>query len=422
MNAFIIVMHFALVMMLIRRSGNMQLKGFSIHASYLLFSLKCVAGILLFRYYSGLPGQGDTVMYFRESEMIFRLFLKDPLSTLKLMLSGEPLPADGGMEKLLWNEQRYLPFFNDVHTVIISNVFLRIFSFGNFAVHIIWMNVLAWMGICRIHNSFTSEGRAKLTSLLPYLFPQFILWNSAILKEPFMLFGLGLIIGGMSGIYNKSKNGWFLFATGCFLFIWIKTFIFLLILPALIVMVYLSYRNPHPVWKSYALAYLILFVALIAAGTISESFHLPSVLSSHQLSMYRFAVYSGAGSILEPVTLAPSWISFVKRLPESAGYALMQPFPWIYQFRLAWPVFIENCVVLVLMLAGVYLNRRSLVNDPLRFGLLISGFIILAVVGFTTPVAGNLVRYKMPAIFMILLSVWLPPSNNAGLNQNRSGD
>ena len=408
MNAMIFILHLAVVMWIIYRSRFFHLKGFPIAISYALFLLKCICGILIYRYYSGLPEKGDTVLYFKEAEIIFRLLINDPVRTFQLLLDGAELPAGNGIDKLLWNEPRYMPFANDVHTIIIFNVILRFFSLGNFAVHILWFNVVAFAGICCMHNSFNGNGQSHKTNLIPYLFPQFLIWTSAILKEPLMMLGFGLTIAGIAGIYRHNTHSWWVLICGILLFLVIKTFLFLLFLPALIAMLLIYYNRKRHIILIYASVFAILFAALWLAGSMNKSYHLPSVLSSHQLSMYRFAVYSHAGSVLEPVTLAPSWMSFFKRIPESVAYAFMQPLPWKYTFTLAWPVFIENVLILIAFLSGVYHRKKRLLENPVRFGLLITGILFLITAGFTTPVAGSLIRYKLPGILFMLLAVWLP--------------
>lgn len=399
-------LHLGIALWLIGKYKLLSLRGISRKASQLLFTVKVLLVYFLFRYYSSHPDPVDTTSFLRDSALLFDMFSTHPLATLKYMLGNGPLP-DGFVNAKFdaWTATVFLPFFNDNHTVIVINLLLRFLSFGAAGVHLVWMSFIGWMGICQLGKIVLPETKAAPMQLFPFLLPQVLIWPSLVLKEPLMIFSLGFLMAGLSEWSKKDARAWRHLLIGTMGFIFVKTFLLFLLLPATCAFLLAhTFRKVKPVWFFVLLPVLLLSVLILVSG-YAEAFHIPALLYGQQLSMYRFVVYSHAGSILQPVSFAPVWTSFLKHIPEAVSYALLQPFPWIYTINLGWLVFIENLAVLIFFLYSLLRNRHVILFSPKRMMFLCSGLMILVVAGFVTPVAGTLIRYKMPGVFLLCLGV-----------------
>jgi hypothetical protein len=406
MNTLFFLLHLLLATLLIYRYSSLSLRGFPKWVSMLLFSAKCILVFCLFGFTTNHPQPLDVGSYLGDATLVFSMLLDDPSAAINYLFAGGPLPLGYANTTFnVWNAVQYLPFFNDNYTIVILNVVIRIFSFGFAGVHLVWMSFLGWIGLCKISKAVFPESKGNLLVLFPFLVPQVMIWSSQVLKEPLLIFCLGFLVQGILQWAKGSTHYLRNILTGLVGFLFVKTFILILILPAILAFaVAHRVRKIKPVYIFPAVIFLV-FIALMFLSQYDKNFDLPALLYGQQLSMYRFVVYNHAGSILKPIMLAPDWLSFFRRIPESIGYALMQPLPWLYDVRLGVVVFIENCVVLAYIVYGLISNSGIILKSRWRLLFIAAGLAILIVSGFVAPVAGSLIRFKMPGILLLMLAV-----------------
>jgi hypothetical protein len=119
------------------------------------------------------------------------------------------------------------------------------------------------------------------------------------------------------------------------------------------------------------------------------------------------AIQQKAGSILFENSIHPDFISFVKFMPIAFFNSSLMPLPWQVKSFTELMASLENSIVLILViLTFVWFKKVNKFDKGFLWFLI---FIVLSVffmVGFTTPVAGAIVRYKMPAIpFLLMIAV-----------------
>jgi hypothetical protein len=424
MNTLYFFLHLLLANLFIYKYSILSLRGFPQLHSMALFSAKCVFVYFLFGFSSNHPEPLDVSSYLGDATLISGMLLDDPIATLNFLFAGGPLPSGYANTNFnVWNAVQYLPFFNDNYTVVILNVIIRFVSFGFASVHLVWMTFLGWIGLCRLSKAVFPDKHGNLLVLFPFLVPQVVIWSSLVLKEPLLLFCLGFLLQGILQWAKGSKHYLRNLLTGLIGFFFVKTFILVLILPAILAFgLAKRIKKIKPVIVFIAVISMM-FTVLIILSNYYQTFDLPALLYGQQLNMYRFVVYNQAGSILKPIMLAPDWLSFFKRIPESIGYALMQPLPWVYDIRHGWLVFIENCIVFCYLIYGIYSNKGHLLKSRWRLLFLTAGLTILIVSGFVAPVAGSLIRFKMPGILLLMLAV-IPSHHQESLSlsgNNSSG-
>lgn len=116
---------------------------------------------------------------------------------------------------------------------------------------------------------------------------------------------------------------------------------------------------------------------------------------------------SKAGSGFEITPIRDDFSTMLRMIPEVLFNTYIRPVPGKNKTWLTIPAFIENIIyILGLLFAFIIFPRklsRSLNN--VLWSLLIIGGIITLIVGWTTPVAGAIVRYIIPAQAMILIII-----------------
>jgi len=119
------------------------------------------------------------------------------------------------------------------------------------------------------------------------------------------------------------------------------------------------------------------------------------------------SIQQKAGSILFEKSISATWVSFMKFIPVSFINSALMPLPWNSKSITELLASLENIILLVSVLFSFFYfkNKTSLETDFLWF-LVFTVLSVFFIVGFTTPVAGAIVRYKMPVIpFLLMIAV-----------------
>ena len=112
---------------------------------------------------------------------------------------------------------------------------------------------------------------------------------------------------------------------------------------------------------------------------------------------------SEAGSGIEVTRIDNSFWTMVKMVPEALFNTTIRPLPSDRGSWLKIPAFIENIVLFFGLLLITLFARRKLNKRIKRlvWSLFVFAFLVFVVVGWTTPVLGAIVRYKVPAVLAL---------------------
>lgn len=111
-----------------------------------------------------------------------------------------------------------------------------------------------------------------------------------------------------------------------------------------------------------------------------------------------------AGSGIDVTRINDSGWTMVKMIPEVLVNTVVRPWPWDKGSWLIIPAFIENVIVIFLVLLS-FVFRRSLngIEKQWVLTLMLFSLGVFCVVGWTTPVLGAIVRYKIPATAALVI-------------------
>jgi hypothetical protein len=156
------------------------------------------------------------------------------------------------------------------------------------------------------------------------------------------------------------------------------------------------------------ITYLAIAVFVLILGTIFPLFDVPAQLYAQQRNMWKFAVYMHAGSLMEPVGFAPSPWSLIRHFPDAFYKGCMTPLP-SGQPGLFVAMLVAENFLLPFLLVRCLLRRKQVLFQPVYpiVVCILLGVGIVLISAFTTPVLGNLIRYRMPGMLCLILSLVL---------------
>ncbi|CAG5087301.1 hypothetical protein CRYO30217_03447 [Parvicella tangerina] len=364
--------------------------------------------------------EADIFKYFDDSEVVYASLYDSPTNFAKLMLEYD-IDNDYYFEHYLqhmnnWDRMYDTNVYNDSRTIIKFNAFFRLFSFGEFHVHSLFFCFLSLIGtvaLYRVVKKMFLKGQ-NLLVLLMFLLPSVLLWSSGVLKESILIFALGLLFLALDKLLHFKERRIPIIAIllTLLLMVYIKFYVLVAFIPAITCYIIAHYSA----WKKWKI-YLPIIVGFGLLALFSK--HIPphmdfvKILEGKQEDFVRLAEFQDAGSKFELTDIDQSFFGIVKVIPEGILNCFIRPLPWRANSTLSIPAVLENLFVLGLLFMGIsqIIRRKvSVHHEHMNFLWFSVIFVLLlyAIIGVTTPVAGALVRYKVPALpFLMVVLVYL---------------
>lgn len=443
----------------------------------LAFTLKTVFGIAFILVYSYYYGSGqlteDAGDYMRESTILNGVFFENPIDYLRFLTGideSQPLIQKYLLETKHWNMDQVL-FLNESKNVIRVNSILQFISFNSPYIHVFFLALVGLAGHFQIFR--TLQNRTLFSSnfnfWISFVLPSLLFWTSGILKEPFILLGLGFCFRAcFDSSHSVSKKiKWI--STGLFLLMAFKIYVALLIVYSFIG--YLVIKRIQPVKPLIGLSFFVgisftiflictpLQSAFITALTYkqfdfnnvarkgvhgkdaNDNYYFISFEQSHQIEItdslvIKEGIYAecykgktktlnsihlnpgkklkvvyqskGSSSYHEPRMINNSYLILLRNIPEALYLSLLTPPNHWNDGVFAWVSFSESILfILALLFFILQFQKRNKSNDIAVIILLMFALSLLLLIGWTTPVVGAIVRYRFPAQLAMLLAALL---------------
>lgn len=220
------------------------------------FNIKVVASVVFILFFTYFYGNGvlsmDSGDYMFQSKLLFNVFKTSPLDYFKLLTGiGE---TDDLIFKYLKDAKHWKmqinSIFNDAKNVIRFNSLIYFFTNGFAYTHALIFSFVSFIGILKLAEAFSQFTVVKLKYifLVMILFPSLLFWSSGILKEPFLIFGLGYFVYSIF-INSKIKKRLIYFLIGFFILLTFKLYVLIGMLLAMIFYFILKkLQNVRPVY------------------------------------------------------------------------------------------------------------------------------------------------------------------------------
>lgn len=274
----------------------------------LLFILKIAAGVMLtfiYTYYYTERSEADIFKFFDDSAYIFEALYVNPLHYLQLVLG---INSDAAHLEVytqntsFWALQTdaYRSFtgtdnhnyFNSHRIVTQFNAFIRLFSFGYFGVHIVFINFLSLIGLTALYRAlypFIYAHRLWLIAVV-FLLPSVWLWSSGVLKESFVFWGMGLFI---YHFLNSAEKGFTVWRTvyiflALLLLVFVKYYLAVVIIPAAFAYFIVKRWQIRKPFLAYFSTYALVVLSALIVSSFSPAVPSPfKVLSEKQKELIK---------------------------------------------------------------------------------------------------------------------------------------
>lgn len=386
--------------------------------------MKLLFGFLLwaiYTFYYPNRATADIYKYFDDSEILFNTLKTKPIDYFKMLLGiGNDTPAfDVYYSKMhYWAKSNSTGSYNDGHTVIRFNAFVRLFSFGFYTVHTVFICFISFIGLTAIYKAFLPFFRNKRKELIlaVFLLPSVLFWGSGVLKEGLLFFTLGLFL-----YYFLQPLTWktfFICLVTAVLIAVSKFYVWLAILPGLFFLFIIRSTGS----KKMLLKYTLVITGSIIIGTTIDRFT-PiqgplvtlsqkqiefNLLATGQNQDANYKTIPAAGSHISIPNLQPTLFSFLKNAPIALWNVLVRPYPTEMKSAMMIPVGFENFLIfLIITLCLFYHLPYSQIKW--EYVLFCISFVIIQflIIGETTPVLGAIARYKVPALPFLVIGFLL---------------
>lgn len=246
----------------------LQLKNVPLWVMPTAFIVKIATGIVFLIIYlhpnshNSVPS--DTMRFLSESKTLHDIFYTSPKDYFTLLsgIGDDTYLIDKYLSKTFLWDSGSLTIVNDSRNIIRLHSLIHFISFGSPFIHTLFMCFIALAGLRHIYISFEPYISIKpvLTFFILLLFPSALFWSSGILKEPILLFGVGLLLRSL--LTNDSVKKRIIYGTiSIILLISIKPYVLFCLIPS--ILFYLLYTH---LFNKRLLVSLIAFFCISAAG------------------------------------------------------------------------------------------------------------------------------------------------------------
>ena len=208
------------------------------------------------------------------------------------------------------------------------------------------------------------------------------------------------------------KKKWFNLSSlllGLYIVFKIKFYVFICFFPALASYVISHKYNLKPL-LTIAYASLFLAILMVVFTQFNSTINPIKILASKQNDFIRLANIFDAGSSINMTPLEPNLRSLLSAIPAGIINSFFRPLPNDIHETIHLLPLIENIFIflgLFLILFKISQNKIQLKKNYKNLIWHCSFFIILmyTLIGIGTPVIGALVRYKIPGLIFIIISL-----------------
>ncbi|MFT7589362.1 MAG: hypothetical protein ACI959_001580 [Limisphaerales bacterium] len=399
----------------------------SVMGKYLIWGLstKIAAGFAfaaVYVYYY--DSRGDTFFYFDGAKAIFDAFIDSPLMFFKVLFTSA---GDLNPDTIKYTSR--IPTFwkgdtEQVFMTKILGVFL-VLSFKTYWLATVLFTTVCFTGLWKLYTVFRDlyPDLEKPLFYTTIMIPSALFWGSGILKDTVCLGCLGWLVWSVYNLLIKRRNiaisTVILVITSLFI-MQLKAYILLSFIPATLIWVYTNYRsNSNVLLIKYTLTPIFIGIIGVAGvlllNGLSTQFQGYS-LESIEKTTKGFHSFHGAlaeqqgqsGYSLGNIDYSP--IGMLKKAPAAVNVTFFRPYPWEVQDPFQALSSIESLCFFLFFLytlfrVGVFRFLRYIIQTPVLAMSITFAVMFGFAVGFSAYNFGALVRFKIPGLPFMLVSL-----------------
>ncbi len=377
------------------------------------FVLKVLAGTALWALYTFVYDDrpnADIYRYFDDSAVMYGALEHSPGDYVRMLTGiGNDSPHfDAQYYRVMnnWYRKYESNMYNDAHTIIRFNALVRLISFGSIHVHTVLSAFLAFVGSIGLVRalSLLRPELVRAFFLATFLLPSVLFWSSGVIKETFLMFALGLVVWLVFGALARRVRGpvLVLLVPLLALLFFLKFYVLLSMVPALVSYAWCRWRAHRP-WLVFAAVHLVLAVLAANSERLVPGLNILDTLAWKQKDFIGLAVSVNSGSYIPAEYLEPTFASFAAQAPRALFMTFLGPLLAWNNGPLGLVSAVETLVLIALLGLLLWRHRPWREADATLVLFCLSFCVLLAlVIGWTTPVMGAVVRYRVPLLPFLL--------------------
>ena len=383
-----------------------------------LFLLRIAAGTALWAVYSFIytdRAAADVFKYFDDSAFMHAALRERPMDYLRMITGvGNDTPYFHELYYARmnnWVRHFESNLYNDAHTIIRFNALVRLISFGEFHVHTVVTAFLSFTGLIGLYRAIIPllPDRKALVAIALFALPSVLFWASGVIKESLLFFGIGTLFYLLSRLFAGRMRWWewaFILFTVIALF-FLKFYVLLSLLPALSLAWWARSSDRPGIWVKAMATYGVFILIGLNLHHLIPGMDILGILTMKQRDFIGLALQMRSGSFVMPTLLLPDPWLFLQQVPYAWHITLVGPILHPGSGPLGFLSALENLLI-VLFLVFCVIHRKPFGQWNWKLMVPMAGYILLlaAVIGWTTPVMGAVVRYRTPLLpFIIILGL-----------------
>jgi hypothetical protein len=380
-----------------------------------LFAVKVLAGFAMVFLYANYydKASSDIYIYFNDAVYLKKLFLTDK-EVFWNILTNHNLTSPAVYEKytqtMYWDSSEVDFLIHEKRLIILLNFLISFISFGNIYIHSMFMAFIGFFGQVAIFRFVKKQSQIKdlYNLIVTFLLPTFLLWSSTILKEPLIIFAMGMLLF-YSGKWTKKWESKYLIALFVFyiLGLFVKPYVIIALSFPLAIFLFFKFKRQFSFKKQSLIVVSGILLLLLSAWAFKfVDINVFEKLSNKQQAFYNTIALveqtKKVGSQIELEKLEPSISSFILNSPKAFSNVMFKPSFADYRNVFYLPDIFQNIILLILSLIILkkYRKPKTYVFPFLWLSIL---FIVslFTIIGLVTPVLGAIVRYKIPALIFV---------------------
>ncbi len=390
-----------------RNYTNKLNRNYFLQALQAKFAGAIALGLIYYYYYDG----GDTTLYFELARYIRRSFYESPATFFRIVF-GPMDPYDGSLTPYVGANMFYAK--RDAETFFFIRIIsiCNLISFDTYSVSAMLLATFSFIGSWAVYLVFI-DVYPNLTKPLGWsilFIPSVVFWGSGMMKDSITLGSIGLVFYGFYHVFVKKKKsiskGGIALAFGLFVIISVRAHYLYCLIPALMLWVYLKFREniKSKALKIIATPFLIV-IGLVLGYFTSIKLNEESAYNIDNLATKTKVTSSylqdvGKGSAYNIGEYDGTISGMVRLFPQAVGTALFRPFLWEARNPVSLIASLESTLFLFLTLRLFYkVKFRRLIRIVFAEHLVFVSLAFAVAFSFSVGIAsgnfGTLVRYKI---------------------------
>jgi hypothetical protein len=412
----LLVFYSVIFLLLMFRMPFYKNSGITFHWLVIFFLIKIISGETAWYIYTYIPyfqDSSDAFRYFSDGNTLYKSFFQDKHVFFSILTGNnlsDPSVKEYCSNLISWNRAYEISWFNESRTMIRFNALLDFMTLGNYHGNLFLSNMISFTSLLQIFRFFSDKAGSQnriYWVLILFLLPSLVFWGSIPSKELFAIVSMGLILTGIQRVcrYKPGAVAYIVLLMGLLLLFISKYYLLFLLFPLILAFI-INHKfftsNPFNRYITYISWFFTLIMIL---NVVFPAFDPVYWLLQQQKNFFGLAHYRNQLPPLSALLESNSLLSLTFRSP----LALLSGFIGIFfpPVMNIWSVLaiLENFIIINVILFMITKLSGTPVKSNLFLFFLLLCLMDLVIIGFTTPYAGAIHRYRVITLPLLLCSL-----------------